>query len=102
MAADLPIGDRIRHYRGGRPQDAVAGLVGISPDCLSQIERGLKVPSLPILYALAQELSVPAARGRVGMTRPGRSTADDRTGQGTRRAHEDGQSAGRSAGGNQR
>ncbi|NEA52517.1 transcriptional regulator [Streptomyces sp. SID10815] len=61
VAADVPIGDRIRHYRGGRRQDAVAGLVGISPDYLSQIERGLKVPSLPILYALAQELGVPAA-----------------------------------------
>ncbi|CAM5717775.1 helix-turn-helix domain-containing protein [Streptomyces fumanus] len=61
VAADLPIGDRIRHYRGGRRQDAIAGLVGISPDYLSQIERGLKVPSVPILYALAQELGVPAA-----------------------------------------
>ncbi|MBU6534426.1 helix-turn-helix domain-containing protein [Streptomyces sp. NPDC057245] len=61
VAADLPIGDRIRHYRGGRRQDAVAGLVGISPDYLSQIERGLKVPSVPMLYALAQELGVPAA-----------------------------------------
>lgn len=61
VAADLPIGDRIRHYRGGRRQDAIAGLVGISPDYLSQIERGLKVPSLPILYALAQELGVPTA-----------------------------------------
>lgn len=61
VAPDLPIGDRIRHYRGGRRQDAVAGLVGITPDYLSQIERGLKVPSLPILYALAQELGVPTA-----------------------------------------
>ncbi|GHA28548.1 transcriptional regulator [Streptomyces tauricus] len=61
VAADLPIGDRIRHYRGGRRQDAVAGLVGITPDYLSQIERGLKMPSLPILYALAQELGVPTA-----------------------------------------
>ncbi|MEU6405891.1 helix-turn-helix domain-containing protein [Streptomyces sp. NPDC046985] len=61
VAADLPIGDRVRHYRGGRRQDAVAGLVGISPDYLSQIERGLKVPSLQILYALAQELGVPTA-----------------------------------------
>ncbi|MEU6915333.1 helix-turn-helix domain-containing protein [Streptomyces olindensis] len=61
VAADLPIGDRIRHFRGGRRQDAVAGLVGITPDYLSQIERGLKVPSLPILYALAQELGVPTA-----------------------------------------
>ncbi|MEU9337529.1 helix-turn-helix transcriptional regulator [Streptomyces sp. NPDC048290] len=61
VAADLPIGDRIRHYRGERRQDAVAGLVGIAPDYLSQIERGLKIPSLQILYALAQELGVPAA-----------------------------------------
>ncbi|MEU0727425.1 helix-turn-helix domain-containing protein [Streptomyces sp. NPDC006140] len=61
VAADLPIGDRIRHFRGGRRQDAVAGLVGITPDYLSQIERGLRVPSLPILYALAQELGVPTA-----------------------------------------
>lgn len=61
VAADLPIGDRIRHYRGGRRQDAIAGLVGISPDYLSQIERGVKIPSLPILYALAQELGVPTA-----------------------------------------
>lgn len=61
VASDLPIGDRIRHYRGGRRQDAVAGLVGISPDYLSQIERGLKVPSVPMLYALARELGVPAA-----------------------------------------
>ncbi|KUF20044.1 helix-turn-helix domain-containing protein [Streptomyces silvensis] len=60
-AANPPVGGRIRHYRGGRRQDAVAGLVGISPDYLSQIERGLKVPSLPILYALAQELGVPVA-----------------------------------------
>lgn len=61
VAADLPIGDRIRHYRGGRRQDSVAGLAGISVNYLSQIERGLKMPSLPILYALAQELGVPAA-----------------------------------------
>ncbi|MCG0285206.1 helix-turn-helix domain-containing protein [Streptomyces sp. PSAA01] len=61
VASDLPIGDRIRHYRGERRQDVVAGLVGISPDYLSQIERGLKIPSLPILYAIAQELGVATA-----------------------------------------
>ncbi|WP_245606356.1 helix-turn-helix domain-containing protein [Streptomyces himastatinicus] len=59
VAPDLPIGDRIRHYRAERRQDVVAGLVGISPDYLSQIERGLKIPSLPILYAIAHELGVP-------------------------------------------
>jgi transcriptional regulator with XRE-family HTH domain len=61
VASDLPIGDRIRHYRGPRRQDVVAGLVGITPDYLSQIERGLKIPSLPILHAIAQELGVPTA-----------------------------------------
>ncbi|MET8182671.1 helix-turn-helix transcriptional regulator [Streptomyces sp. NPDC005336] len=61
VASDLPIGDRVRHYRGDRRQDVVAGLTGISPDYLSQIERGLKIPSLPILHAIAQELGVPTA-----------------------------------------
>ncbi|OKI04917.1 transcriptional regulator [Streptomyces sp. CB02923] len=61
VAPDLPIGDRIRHYRKSRQQDVVAGLVGITPDYLSQIERGLKVPSLQILYAIARELGVPIA-----------------------------------------
>ncbi|PGH48138.1 helix-turn-helix domain-containing protein [Streptomyces sp. Ru87] len=61
VAPNLPIGDRIRYHRRGRRQDVVAGLVGISPDYLSQIERGLKVPSLPILYAIATELGVPIA-----------------------------------------
>ncbi|MFI0820539.1 helix-turn-helix domain-containing protein [Streptomyces sp. NPDC021098] len=61
VTPDLPIGDRIRRFRGERRQDVVAGLVGISPDYLSQIERGLKVPSLPILSAIAQELRVPVA-----------------------------------------
>ncbi|MFJ6123465.1 helix-turn-helix domain-containing protein [Streptomyces griseoviridis] len=54
VAADLLIGDRIRLYRGGRRQGAVAGLVGISPGYLSQIERGLKVPSPPILRSPVQ------------------------------------------------
>ncbi|MFT2018393.1 helix-turn-helix domain-containing protein [Streptomyces sp. 796.1] len=61
VAPDLPIGDRIRHHRGSRRQDVVAGLVGIAPDYLSQIERGKKLPSLPILYAIARELGVSAA-----------------------------------------
>jgi transcriptional regulator with XRE-family HTH domain len=61
VAPDLPIGDRIRHYRRGRRQETIAGLVGITVDYLSQIERGLKIPSVPILYALAEELGVPIA-----------------------------------------
>lgn len=63
VAPDLPIGDRIRHYRQTqhRRQDVIAGLVGITPDYLSQIERGLKIPTLPVLHAIARELGVPTA-----------------------------------------
>lgn len=59
----LPIGERIRSVRerAGRTQAAVAGLCGIAVDYLSQIERGIKTPSLPVLQALAAELGVPVA-----------------------------------------
>ncbi|MFI8988816.1 helix-turn-helix domain-containing protein [Streptomyces antimycoticus] len=76
VASDLPIGDRIRHYRGERRQDVVAGLVGIAPDYLSQIERGLKVPSLPILHAIAQELGVPTAALLADMPAGSRASLD--------------------------
>ncbi|MEV7010059.1 helix-turn-helix transcriptional regulator [Streptosporangium sp. NPDC051022] len=61
MSVDLPIGERIRYWREKkqRKQAAVAGLCGITEEYLSQIERGLKVPSLPVLRALAAELGVP-------------------------------------------
>ncbi|GAA3251143.1 helix-turn-helix domain-containing protein [Nonomuraea helvata] len=57
----LPIGERIRYWREKkqRKQAAVAGLCGITEEYLSQIERGLKIPSLPVLQALAAELGVP-------------------------------------------
>ncbi|MFC1408776.1 helix-turn-helix domain-containing protein [Streptacidiphilus sp. N1-12] len=58
---DLPIGDRIRHYRGPRRQDVVAGLVGISVDYYSQIERGLRIPTIGVLHQIARELGVPTA-----------------------------------------
>ncbi|MBU3863628.1 helix-turn-helix domain-containing protein [Streptomyces sp. 4503] len=76
VASDLPIGDRIRHYRGERRQDVVAGLVGIAPDYLSQIERGLKVPSLPILHAIAQELGVPTTALLADMAVGSRASLD--------------------------
>ncbi|MFF4413712.1 helix-turn-helix domain-containing protein [Streptosporangium sp. NPDC001559] len=61
MATNLPIGDRVRYWREKkqRKQAAVAGLCGITEEYLSQIERGLKIPSLPVLHALAAELGVP-------------------------------------------
>ena len=61
VAAELPIGDRIRHYRGARRQDVVAGLVGITPDYMSQIERNLKTPTIAVLHDIARELGVPTA-----------------------------------------
>lgn len=63
VAPDLPIGDRIRHYRRrrGTQQDVLAGLVGITPDYLGQIERGLKVPTVNVLHLIARELGVPTA-----------------------------------------
>ena len=66
----LPIGDRVRHYRGTRRQDVVAGLVGISPDYLSQIERGLKTPTIKVLHDLAQEIGVPTAALLAERTEP--------------------------------
>lgn len=63
MHEHASMGDRIRRARtkARRKQAAIAGLCGITVDYLSQIERGLKVPSLDVLMALAQELRVPAS-----------------------------------------
>ena len=58
---DLPIGARVRHYRGTRQQAVVAGLAGISVEYLSQIERGKRIPTIAVLHQLAQELGVPVA-----------------------------------------
>jgi transcriptional regulator with XRE-family HTH domain len=76
VAPDLPIGDRVKHYRGSRRQDVVAGLVGITPDYLSQIERGIKVPSLPVLHLLAQELGVPVGALLAEPSAPGSALPD--------------------------
>ncbi|MFG3531389.1 helix-turn-helix domain-containing protein [Streptomyces sp. NPDC047917] len=52
-----------RAIRGSRrcpTQAVVAGLCGIATDCLSQIERGPRVPSSEVVGRLAAELRVPA------------------------------------------
>ncbi|GAA1330980.1 hypothetical protein GCM10009647_070730 [Streptomyces sanglieri] len=58
----LPLGERVRQQRIrlGRTQAVVAGLCGIATDCLSQIERGLRVPSSEVVGRLAAGLRVPA------------------------------------------
>lgn len=51
---EVRIGDRIRFHRQAqrKTQAVVAGLAGISEDYLSQIERGLKTPTLGLLHRL--------------------------------------------------
>lgn len=59
----IPIGDRIRFHRDARrkTQAVVAGLAGITEDYLSQIERGLKVPTIGLLSRIAEVLHVSPA-----------------------------------------
>ncbi|GAA1992588.1 helix-turn-helix domain-containing protein [Amycolatopsis minnesotensis] len=54
------VGERIRFYRTAarRTKAVVAGLAGITPDYLYQIERGQKVPTLAVLAELAAVLHV--------------------------------------------
>jgi transcriptional regulator with XRE-family HTH domain len=54
------VGDRVRFYRTAAHQTktVVAGLVGITPDYLYQIERGQKLPTIAILAQLAEVLRV--------------------------------------------
>ncbi|WP_072477566.1 helix-turn-helix domain-containing protein [Amycolatopsis australiensis] len=54
------VGDRVRFYRTAAHQTktVVAGLTGITPDYLYQIERGQKLPTIAVLAQLADVLSV--------------------------------------------
>lgn len=58
---DLPIGERVRFYRRGRSQAVIAGLAEITENYLSQIERGLKTPTVGVLQRLAAVLGVPVS-----------------------------------------
>ncbi|MFE0153178.1 helix-turn-helix domain-containing protein [Nonomuraea sp. NPDC059007] len=62
-SAEIPIGERIRFYRTARnkTQAVVAGLAGMSENYLSQIERGLRTPTIALLHQLARVLDVPVA-----------------------------------------
>jgi transcriptional regulator with XRE-family HTH domain len=54
------IGERLRFYRQakGKTQAVVAGLAGVTEDYLSQIERGLKTPTISLLHRFAKILGV--------------------------------------------
>jgi transcriptional regulator with XRE-family HTH domain len=54
------VGSRVRYHRlaNGQTQEVVAGLAGITVDYLYQIERGRKVPALPVLVEVARVLRV--------------------------------------------
>lgn len=62
MAAEheVRVGERLRFYRQakGKTQAVVAGLAGVTEDYLSQIERGLKTPTLPLVHRFSKILGV--------------------------------------------
>jgi transcriptional regulator with XRE-family HTH domain len=60
----LVIGARVRAARAAKHQTkvVVAGLSGITTDYLYQIERGKKLPTIPVLAQLAQVLNVPLSQ----------------------------------------
>jgi transcriptional regulator with XRE-family HTH domain len=57
---EVRIGERLRFYRQakGKTQAVVAGLAGVTEDYLSQIERGLKTPTISLLQQFAKILGV--------------------------------------------
>ncbi|WP_291415772.1 helix-turn-helix transcriptional regulator [Actinophytocola sp.] len=64
MHGDLAaFGERLRQARQQRHQTqaVVAGLSDITTDYLYQIERGKKLPTLPVVVQLARVLRVPVA-----------------------------------------
>ncbi|SFQ82257.1 helix-turn-helix domain-containing protein [Amycolatopsis rubida] len=72
------VGERIRFYRTAvrRTKAVVAGLAGITPDYLYQIERGQKVPTLAVLAELATVLHVDLAELLSAAPTPPRLRAD--------------------------
>lgn len=74
------VGERVRFYRTAarKTKTVVAGLAGITPDYLYQIERGQKLPTLTVLAQLADILRVEhgALLDHQPTPGPSRSTSD--------------------------
>ena len=60
LSPEVRIGERLRFYRQakGKTQAVVAGLAGVTEDYLSQIERGLKTPTISLLHRFSKILGV--------------------------------------------
>jgi transcriptional regulator with XRE-family HTH domain len=60
LQPEIRIGERLGFYRHakGKTQAVVAGLAGVTEDYLSQIERGLKTPTLPLVHRFSKILGV--------------------------------------------
>lgn len=56
--SDIPIGERVKFFRGRKTQLQVAHDADISVHYLSEIERGVKTPAIPVVYRLAKVLEV--------------------------------------------
>jgi transcriptional regulator with XRE-family HTH domain len=76
------IGARLRFHRTAKRQTqaVVAGLAGITPDYLYQLERGKKLPTIPVLAQLADILQVPLT-ALVEDRTPERARREDDAGQ---------------------
>ena len=60
IAAGRRLGVALRHARGSRPLDDVAGAAGISPETLRKIETGrLPTPAFGTVVALGRALDLP-------------------------------------------
>lgn len=60
LAATIGERVRMRCLASRLPKTVIAGLAGITPDYLYQIERGLKLPTVTVLKQLAEVLNVSA------------------------------------------
>ncbi len=60
---NIDLGSRVKQVRNCQAlsQKKLAGLVGVTPSTISQIESGTIYPSIPALYKIAQVLNVSAA-----------------------------------------
>ena len=62
VPSSIDLGGRLKQLRSkqGMNQKELAGMVGVTPSTISQIESNLIYPSLPALFKMAQVLSVDA------------------------------------------